>query len=109
MQLTRSLAEPLMKRGIRICALCPQASMQSRQPPLELCCRHHPPCRASALPVPYLLHTMLLHCLVMLRCAVQFTDTALVRGMQQANAEQAAEVMKDTQGRLLTVDKVGRR
>ena len=44
---------------------------------------------------------------VLLFCSVQFTDTALVRGMQQANAEQAADVMKDTQGRLLTVDKVG--
>lgn len=58
-QLTRSLAEPLLKQGIRICALCPQ-----------------------------------------------FTDTALVRGMQEADAVQAAEVMKDTQGRLLSVGKV---
>ncbi|EFN55092.1 hypothetical protein CHLNCDRAFT_134990 [Chlorella variabilis] len=34
-----------------------------------------------------------------------FTDTALVRGMQQ-DAALAAEVMRDTQGRLLSVDKV---
>lgn len=36
---------------------------------------------------------------------LQFTDTALVRGMQQ-DAALAAEVMRDTQGRLLSVDKV---
>ena len=38
----------------------------------------------------------------------QFTDTALVLSMVRANPQQAAEVMADTQGRLLTVDKVGR-
>lgn len=58
--LTRSLAEPLAARRVRIVSLCPQ-----------------------------------------------FTDTALVRQMQAADAAQAAEVMKDTQGRLLRVEQVG--
>lgn len=31
-QLTRSLAEPLLAQGIRICALCPQASHQKQEP-----------------------------------------------------------------------------
>lgn len=38
----------------------------------------------------------------------QFTDTALVRGMQQADAQQAAEVMRETGGRLLAVEQVRR-
>ena len=37
MQLTRSLAEPLMQRGIRICALCPQASLQAGKPRFQAC------------------------------------------------------------------------
>lgn len=58
-QLTRSMAEPLAKQGIRICALCPQ-----------------------------------------------FVDTALVRGIQRADATKAAEMMKDTHSRLLSVDQI---
>ncbi|KAL4452074.1 hypothetical protein ABPG75_007736 [Micractinium tetrahymenae] len=58
-QLTRSLAEPLARQGIRICALCPQ-----------------------------------------------FVDTALVRDIQKADAATAAELMRDTHSRLLSVDQV---
>lgn len=45
-------------------------------------------------------------CQAVCRCP-QFTDTAMVRGMQQADAAAAAETMRDTGGRLLTVDQVG--
>lgn len=39
------------------------------------------------------------------RCP-QFTNTAMVRGMQQADAAIAAETMRETGGRLLTVEQV---
>jgi NAD(P)-dependent dehydrogenase (short-subunit alcohol dehydrogenase family) len=57
--LTKSLAEPLLKKGIRISALCPQ-----------------------------------------------FTDTQLVKTVQQQSAAVAKELTREVNGRLLTVEQV---
>lgn len=102
-QLTRSMAGPLAKQGVRICALCPQARLGRRVGMLAACWRAPLPLAVPALPLATLPANTTCH----IPAVLQFTDTALVRGLQQGNPAQAAEVMRDTGGRVLRVEQVG--